>query len=137
MFREAALVEDAGTAALAGGSQTAARDAWFADFGGWPAPLGGGTLGLDAGPSPAARSPAVAEETGTDSGAAFYGQLASKQAPRLLSDPAEDETDLAILASTGVRHLLSVPPLRGIGSVELSPGYSPSAGENREISEND
>ncbi len=116
VFREAALVEDAGTAALAGGSQTAARDAWFAEFGGRPAPLGGDAVGLDDGPSPAAGSPAVAEETGTDSGTAFYGQLASKQTPRLLWDPTEDEADLAMLASTGVGNLLSVPAIWGIGS---------------------
>jgi hypothetical protein len=76
VLREAALVEDAGTAALAGGSQTAARDAWFAEFGGRPAPSAGDAVGLDTGPSPAARSPVMAGEAGTDAGATFYRQLA-------------------------------------------------------------
>ncbi len=137
VLREAALVEDADTAALAGGSQTAARDAWFAEFGGRPAPLGGDAVGLDAGPSPAARSPVMAGEAGTDAGATFYRQLALRPTLRPRSDPTEDETDLAMLASTGVRRLISAFPIRDIESIVSSGSHSSSAGEDRKISETD
>ena len=137
VLREAALVEAADTALLADGSQAAARDAWFAELGGRRDGLVSEVVGLDAVPSPAARSPVMAaEETAADAGAAFYRQLAAKHTLRLVSDPTEDDTDLAMLATTNVRPSISASPIRGIGPVGLSGAHAAPAGENHDVWEN-
>ena len=130
-------VEVAGTAFLANSSQTAARDAWFVEFGGRRDGLVDEAVGLDIGSSPAARRPVMAAEATADAGTAFYRQLAVKHTLQLLPESTEDDTDLAVLAAAGVRRLMSVPTTRGIESATLCGSHAPAARENRDSSEAD